>query len=120
MRRFLFLLTAALILTSSLPSPAAAQKKAPPPTESDYYRIVSFPLPANVVLEVGGMDFLDKEKTKLLVATRRGDIWRVDNPYAEEPALAGKMLKKKGPDGKEVDVLPDAKNVVEYHSMVSG
>lgn len=120
MRRFLFLLTLALLLATSFPPPATAQKKAPPPTESDYYRIISFPLPPNVVLEVGGMDFLDKAKTKLLVATRRGEIWRVDNPYAEEPALEGKAIKKKGPDGKESDVQPDPKKIVHYHSMVSG
>jgi hypothetical protein len=117
MRRFLFLMVTLVVVGPSL---LAAPPKAPPPTENDYYRMVSFPLPPDVVLEVGGMDFLDKAKTKLLVCTRRGEVWRVENVYADEPVLEGKTVRKKGPDGKEVETAADPKNIVRYHQMLFG
>ncbi len=48
------------------------------PAESDYYRMVTLPIPENVVLEVGGLETLPDGR--LAVATRRGEVWLVDNP----------------------------------------
>ena len=45
------------------------------------------PLPEEAVFEVGGLDWLEKEKNRLLVCTRRGEVWVVDNPYAVPPTL---------------------------------
>ncbi|MXZ18890.1 MAG: auracyanin family protein [Rhodothermaceae bacterium] len=48
------------------------------PQESDYYRMVRVPIPQDIMLEVGGMSFMPDGR--LGVATRRGEIWLIDNP----------------------------------------
>jgi azurin/glucose/arabinose dehydrogenase len=48
------------------------------PTENDYYRLTTLPIPEGVVLEVGGLETLPDGR--LGVATRRGDVWIVENP----------------------------------------
>lgn len=47
--------------------------------ESEYYQITSIPIPENIVLEVGGLAFLPDNR--LAAATRRGEIWLIDDPY---------------------------------------
>lgn len=47
-------------------------------TENDYYRLSTVPIPENVVLEVGGLESLPDGR--LAVATRRGDVWLIENP----------------------------------------
>ena len=116
--RYLLILAVVLELPCALV--AALPVKKAPPTENDYYRLITFPLPENVVLEVGGMDFLDKEKTKLLVCTRRGEIWRIENVYQAEPALEGKPLKVRDADGKIKEVLPAPAQIVRFHQMLFG
>lgn len=49
------------------------------PTENDYYRIETIPLPEHVILEVGGLATLPDGR--LAAATRRGDVWIIENPY---------------------------------------
>ena len=46
--------------------------------ENDYYRIITLPVPENMLLEVGGITMLPNGDIAL--ATRRGDIWVVSNP----------------------------------------
>jgi cytochrome c551/c552/glucose/arabinose dehydrogenase len=46
--------------------------------EDDYYPIVTMPVPENVLLEVGGMTTLPDGR--LVLATRRGDVWLIENP----------------------------------------
>jgi hypothetical protein len=121
MKRFiplLALLLAALIFSGPTPAQRAKGKKTP--TEGDYYRMISFPLPDDVVLEVGGLDFLDKKKTHLLACTRRGELWQIDNVYVDSPTLAGKRLEKKDKGGKLVEVDPDAANVVGFKRLLAG
>ncbi|MCY4001237.1 MAG: plastocyanin/azurin family copper-binding protein [Bacteroidetes bacterium] len=48
------------------------------PQESEYYRIETIPIPQNIILEVGGMSFMPDGR--LGVATRRGEIWLIDDP----------------------------------------
>lgn len=48
------------------------------PQESDYYRMVRVPIPQDILLEVGGMSFMPDGR--LGVATRRGEVWLIDNP----------------------------------------
>jgi glucose/arabinose dehydrogenase len=67
------LLAAALAIPGGVAAQAAA--------ESDYYRLVTLPVPEGVVLEVGGIAALPGGR--LAVSTRRGDVWMVDNAYAE-------------------------------------
>jgi uncharacterized cupredoxin-like copper-binding protein len=49
--------------------------------ESAYYRISTVPIPEDVVLEVGGLALMPDDR--LAVATRRGEIWLVDDPYLQ-------------------------------------
>ena len=48
------------------------------PTENDYYRLTTVPIPEGVVLEVGGLETLPDGR--LGVATRRGEVWIIENP----------------------------------------
>lgn len=50
-------------------------------SESDYYQIRDIPAPEGSYLEVGGLAILPSGK--LAVATRRGDIWLIENPSLE-------------------------------------
>ncbi len=59
---------------------------AAPQQESDYYTVDYLTPPDGEVLEVGGMDFLSDGT--LLVSTRRGRVWWVDQALAEDPAEA--------------------------------
>jgi hypothetical protein len=106
-----FALLAALL---AFVAPAAAQKKAAgPSSEDDYYRMVTLPLPDEVVLEVGGLDWLDAGKTKLAAATRRGELWQAENVYADKPA-AGVVV------GKEPKPAPDPATTVTWRRLLFG
>lgn len=49
------------------------------PTENDYYKIITLPVPEGIELEVGGLATLPDGT--LAAATRRGEVWVIDNPY---------------------------------------
>jgi cytochrome c551/c552 len=53
------------------------------PKEEDYYKIVSLPVPEGILLEVGGVTMMPNGSMAL--ATRRGDIWVVENPSSRNP-----------------------------------
>ncbi len=57
------------------------------PDESDYYRITTLPIPDDIVLEASGLGWLNEKRTRLLVSTRRGEVWVVKNPHAKKPSL---------------------------------
>ncbi len=65
-------------LDSDFPRAAAADP------ENKSYRIVTLPIPEDIVLEVGGLAF--RPDGKLLACTRRGDIYAISNPDSEDPA----------------------------------
>ncbi len=50
--------------------------------EAWHYRMVTLPVPRDVVLEVGGLAF--RPDGKLLACTRRGDVWLIANPTSED------------------------------------
>ncbi len=50
--------------------------------EAEHYRIESLPLEGDTLIEVGGLAF--RPDGKLYVATRRGDVWLVTNPMADD------------------------------------
>src|SRR3989442_533719 len=85
---FLVLAAPVLALLASLPAPAAPRRDDPntsPVTpEARHYRIVTLPIPTDVVLEVGGLAV--RPDGKLLACTRRGEVWLISNPNAEDPA----------------------------------
>jgi hypothetical protein len=49
--------------------------------DDDYYKIIRFPMQERLVLEVGALETLPDGK--LAVATRRGEIWLLENPLTE-------------------------------------
>jgi hypothetical protein len=51
--------------------------------EAMHYKMVTIPQPADCVLEVGGLAF--RPDGKLLACTRRGEIWLIHNPLADDP-----------------------------------
>ncbi|MFO0938936.1 MAG: hypothetical protein U0798_20730 [Gemmataceae bacterium] len=51
--------------------------------ESAYYSLSTIEPPADCVLEVGGLAF--RPDGQLLATTRRGEIWRIENPAAASP-----------------------------------
>jgi hypothetical protein len=55
-----------------------------PLAESQYYPITTFPTPKDCVLEVGGLAF--RPDGKLLICTRRGEMWLVQSPSSEKPS----------------------------------
>ncbi|KAA0989137.1 plastocyanin/azurin family copper-binding protein [Dyadobacter aurulentus] len=60
----------------------AAAQDAANQAESPFYKISTIPIPDSVKLEVGGLAF--NEKDQLGVATRRGEIWVIDDPYQKK------------------------------------
>ena len=51
------------------------------PKEEDYYRLVTLPLPEDVVLEVGGIAILPDGRP--MVCTRRGEVWIIEGAYGD-------------------------------------
>ena len=52
---------------------------------AEHYEIVDLPQPDNVVLEVGGILARGQE---LLVSTRRGEVWRIEDAYSQDPSYS--------------------------------
>jgi azurin/glucose/arabinose dehydrogenase len=79
-RRTLVAITAlaapALLTPAALALPRADRSNAA--NEAEYYRISTLPIPEGVVLEVGGLETMPDGR--LAVATRRGDVWLIENP----------------------------------------
>lgn len=51
--------------------------------EEDYYTIFTFSIPDGVVLEVGALEMMPGDR--LAVASRRGEIYLLDQPFAKDP-----------------------------------
>lgn len=75
----LFVLLA--IWGAGLPAATLGQDEPGAVTESDYYELLSLPIPEDVSLEVGGM--VSMPDGRLAVSTRRGEVWLVENPTLE-------------------------------------
>ncbi len=75
--RFLFLLSFGLLISLTK---GMAQES---PMEEDYYKILKVTAPEGTLLEVGGMAMMPNGN--LGVATRRGDIFIVENPTSPKP-----------------------------------
>ena len=73
---------------------ALAAVQADPFDEGRFYAVDYLTPPDSAVLEVGGMDFLPDGK--LVVSTRRGEVWMVENPLADDPAEARFSLFAEG------------------------
>jgi plastocyanin len=55
------------------------------PKENDYYKMITLPVPENILLEVGGLVTLPNGD--LAVSTRRGEVWMIKNPYMENGTM---------------------------------
>lgn len=69
-------------------NPSAAERFAKPSSdlvvrEDQYWKRTALPLPENVVLEASGI--VPVAGRRLLVTTRRGEVWWVDGAYADNP-----------------------------------
>ncbi|MES2734480.1 MAG: auracyanin family protein, partial [Bacteroidota bacterium] len=67
--------------SSKRPAPAPqglAKVATEPEKEDDFYKLISLPIPENLVLEVGGMATMPDGS--LGICTRRGEVWIVSNP----------------------------------------
>ena len=71
--------TLLVLLIGSL-APCAAQEK--PPVENDYYQLTTFQTPPDVVLEATSFQLMPNGK--MAVASRRGEIWMITDPFAAE------------------------------------
>src|SRR5579871_1045360 len=70
-------------------SATAQEKKAQKsisPIEDEYYPLVRYELPPGEVIEPGAIEVMPDGK--VAVGTRRGEIWMIDNAYAEDPKQA--------------------------------
>ena len=54
--------------------------------QNQYWTVDYLTQPSGEVLEVGGIGFLPDGD--MVVSTRRGQVWRIDNPQAENPSDA--------------------------------
>ncbi len=72
----------------------AALPPAQGPGEADAYRVDYLVPPEGARIEVGGLDFLPDGR--LAVSTRRGQVWLVANPLAEDPREASFALFAEG------------------------
>jgi glucose/arabinose dehydrogenase len=70
------LLTTLACLTQQATEPAAT------PSEADYYEIVTLAVPEASPIEVSGLTIL--EDGRPMVATRRGEVWLLDNAYSKD------------------------------------
>lgn len=69
-------------------NPSAAERFARPSDalvqrESGYWKRIALPVPDSIVLEVSGI--LPLPGKRLMVTTRRGEIWAIDGAYEEKP-----------------------------------
>lgn len=78
MKRYYHILTLAFVFCSCIASSAQETKIY---KEEDYYKIITIPTPEGVLLEVGGIATMPDGR--IAVSTRRGDVWMIENPTAE-------------------------------------
>jgi len=71
-------------LDKDFPVTVKAAPKKDVAAEAKHYKIVTLPVPKDVVLEVGGLAI--RPDGKLLACTRRGEVWLISNPNADDPA----------------------------------
>lgn len=82
------------------------------PADRSHWTVEDIPLPDGCVMEVGGMDFLPDGR--LVVSTRRGQVWIVENPLAEDLATVKVTLFHEGLwEGLGLDVVDGVIHVLQ-------
>src|SRR5258707_2861210 len=77
--------------------------------EARHYRLVTLPIPADVVLEVGGLAM--RPDGKLLACTRRGEVWLISDPSAQDLSKVHYKLFASGLH-EALGILVENKNTV--------
>ena len=72
------IVTAVVLFTAAASSSAQLSPEAQAAREAAYYMMETVPIPDGVELEVGGLAFMPSGD--LAVATRRGEVWMIENP----------------------------------------
>ncbi len=86
-------ISAGLLLGLLTAVPVSAQT-ALQEAEAQYYKMITFPFDESMPLEVGAMTCL--EDGRLLIGTRRGDVFKLENPYVADPKKARFSLWTRG------------------------
>jgi len=88
MRRLAQAISLLLILTLSATalSQRGRRGRAAESPEDEYYKLIRFPMSEQIVLEAGALEWLPDGK--LAVATRRGDIYFIEQPLTDKPEEA--------------------------------
>ncbi|MCB1211514.1 MAG: hypothetical protein KDK97_19475, partial [Verrucomicrobiales bacterium] len=60
--------------------------------DADYYNILTYQLPENVIMEASGLAVLPDGR--LAVAIRRGEVWMLDHPEATPAATENVGFRK--------------------------
>jgi len=66
--------------------PLSAWAADPLPKEDDYYKMSAFKVPDGVMLEAGATELMPDGR--LAVSSRRGEIWMIDKPLADDASTA--------------------------------
>ena len=102
----------AFLALAPLFAPFVQDQVAQEPSEADFYTVDYLTPPAGEVLEVGGMAFLSDGT--MLVCTRRGRVWWIDNAMAKDPADARFHIFAEGlQEGLGLNVVDDRIYVVQ-------
>jgi len=89
-----------------------ARAQETPALESSYYTVEHFTAPQDALLEVGGLDFLSDGR--LVISTRRGQVWTVSEPTADDLSDATFTLFAEGlNEGLGLSVVDDEIYVVQ-------
>ncbi len=95
------------LLLAGSAAPVCAQD-----AESDYYTLEQYAPPEGEVVEVGGIAFLDE--TTMLVSTRRGRVWKIENALADDPKDARWSIFVEGlEEGLGITVVDDRIYVIQ-------
>ena len=74
-----FILNTGLLFLSVMATAQSKHDTARVQKEESFYEIKTIPIPEKVKLEVGGLALLPDDA--LAVSTRRGEVWKISNPY---------------------------------------
>ncbi len=100
------------LLTAILFAPLAVQESPAHAREQEYWKVEYYQPPEGAVLEVGGMGFLPNGH--LVVSTRRGQVWILEDALAEDPSAARFHLLAEGlQEGLGLAVVGDQIYVVQ-------
>jgi glucose/arabinose dehydrogenase len=72
-----------LVPTFLLPVHGQGKKKPDAGSEETYYKLLKYELPKGEVIEAGAIEIMPDGR--VAVGTRRGEIWMIENAYANDP-----------------------------------